>query len=307
MPGPSNNRRRRKATSKTRKNNTKKSCKSKTEFDEKAAERLHELSQQLDESSPPSSTRSPSQLLTPSPVPYQRTYEQQKDWENLYAFEEDQFLPPTPYIHDPGNGPRVRDTRAFLSSSFFAQKPALDIPLCAEFAQPEILEMLRTVLPEETALILWYNKSRATSRICPACQRLYRLGDNLPGHVTDIPTSPKQRMSPYLRREQEISGLCSPVCFILASFNYPSTIKQAWGRMADEIDDQAWEIMNGVGEGNATGEVGIALGLLVKMTRLHDLGLDQLCLDLDLVEDLTYQVPSDLPVDFKERLGLVAS
>lgn len=27
------------------------------------------------------------------------------------------------------------------------------IPLCAEFAQPEILEMLRTILPKETALV----------------------------------------------------------------------------------------------------------------------------------------------------------
>jgi hypothetical protein len=56
------------------------------------------------------------------------------------------------YIHDPGNGPRVRDTRAFLSS-YFAQPPSLDEPLCAEFAQEEVLQMLMTVLPEETALV----------------------------------------------------------------------------------------------------------------------------------------------------------
>lgn len=57
-----------------------------------------------------------------------------------------------PNIYDPGNGPRVRDTRAFLSS-FFAQPPALDDELCAEFAQEEILQMLCTVLPEETAIV----------------------------------------------------------------------------------------------------------------------------------------------------------
>lgn len=34
-----------------------------------------------------------------------------------------------PYIHDPGNGPRVRDTRAFLESSFFAQPPALYVSI----------------------------------------------------------------------------------------------------------------------------------------------------------------------------------
>jgi hypothetical protein len=32
-----------------------------------------------------------------------------------------------PFIHDPGNGPRVRDTRAFLASSYFSQPPALDV------------------------------------------------------------------------------------------------------------------------------------------------------------------------------------
>lgn len=57
-----------------------------------------------------------------------------------------------PNIYDPGNGPRVRDTRAFLSS-FFALPPALEDPLCAEFAQEEILQMLCTVLPEEIAIV----------------------------------------------------------------------------------------------------------------------------------------------------------
>jgi len=57
-----------------------------------------------------------------------------------------------PPIYDPGNGPRVRDMRAFLSSSF-AHPHCSDDPLYAEFAQPEVLQMLRTVLPEETAMV----------------------------------------------------------------------------------------------------------------------------------------------------------
>lgn len=57
-----------------------------------------------------------------------------------------------PIIHDPGNGPRVRNMRAFLDSSF-SQPAWMDDPLCAEFAQHEILQMLYTVLPEETALV----------------------------------------------------------------------------------------------------------------------------------------------------------
>ncbi len=57
-----------------------------------------------------------------------------------------------PIIHDPGNGPRVKDMRAFLNSSF-SQPAWTDDPLCAEFSQREILQMLCTVLPEETALV----------------------------------------------------------------------------------------------------------------------------------------------------------
>jgi len=70
-----------------------------------------------------------------------------------YTDAADELVPQTPYIYDPGNGPRVRDTRAFLTSSYFSQPPALEDPLCAEFAQDEVLQMFYTVLPEETALV----------------------------------------------------------------------------------------------------------------------------------------------------------
>ncbi|KAI9571819.1 hypothetical protein HD554DRAFT_1999169, partial [Boletus coccyginus] len=184
----------------------------------------------------------------------------------------------SPNIYDPGNGPRVRDARTFLSS-FFAQPPALEDELCAEFAQEEVLQMLCTVLPEESAIILWYNKSRATGRVCPSCRRLYSLGDVLPDLIQDTPKFlPEETQSPYLTREQEISGLCSPLCFIMASFNHPGAIKTTWGRVAEEIDDYTWELLNSPGSG--AGDEG--LSLLVKMARLPDLGLGQLCLpDID--------------------------
>jgi uncharacterized protein YbaR (Trm112 family) len=182
-----------------------------------------------------------------------------------------------PIIHDPGNGPRVRDVRGFLAS-FFAQPPSLEDPLCAEFSQEEVLQMLCTALSEETAIVLWYNKSRATSRICPSCRRLYRLGDILPDLTDDGEKHINETRSPLLAREQEISGLCSPVCFIVASFEYPSAIKTTWGRTADEIDDFTWDLLNGPGDGQ--GDKG--LSLLLKMARLPDLGLGQLCLpDID--------------------------
>ena len=57
-----------------------------------------------------------------------------------------------PPIYDPGTGPRVKSMGEFLRSSF-ASEPAWDDELCAEFAQEEMLEMLRAVLPEEMALV----------------------------------------------------------------------------------------------------------------------------------------------------------
>ena len=57
-----------------------------------------------------------------------------------------------PFIEDPGTGIRVRDTHAFLASRF-ATPPSIDDELCAEFAQEEVLQMLCSVLPYETALV----------------------------------------------------------------------------------------------------------------------------------------------------------
>jgi len=66
--------------------------------------------------------------------------------------EEEEGLLREPPIYDPGTGPRVRSMDEFLRSSF-ASEPTWDDELCAEFAQEEMLEMLRTVLPQEMALV----------------------------------------------------------------------------------------------------------------------------------------------------------
>ena len=61
-----------------------------------------------------------------------------------------------PFIHDPGNGPRVTDMAAYLSS-FFVSPPAMDDPLCAAFMNNagDALAMLEGVLglPREVALV----------------------------------------------------------------------------------------------------------------------------------------------------------
>ena len=65
----------------------------------------------------------------------------------------------------------------------------------------------------------------------------------------------------------------SPLCFILASFNYPGAIRSTWGRVAQELDDATWALLDGPGGGQPD----LGLSMLLKMTRLHDLGLAQLC------------------------------
>ncbi|KAF9264537.1 hypothetical protein L218DRAFT_986959 [Marasmius fiardii PR-910] len=232
----------------------------------------------------------------PAPVPI-LIPEQSPETEPIFIYtpgKHDDILLKKPCIHDSGNGPRVRNTREFLKSRYFAQPPALEDPLRAEFAQVEVLQMLKTVLPEEMALILWYNKSRATSRICPACHRLYRVGDVLPDaidlkkdSVSDIPpATPTPGMHPQLQREQDLSGLCSSICFILASVAQcdPLTIKATWGHTAEEIDDKSWSQLSQLSEEIRSNNFR-ELTMVLRMTRLHDLGLGQLCFpDLDLDE-----------------------
>ena len=54
--------------------------------------------------------------------------------------------------------------------------------------------------------------------------------------------------------------------------------------MADELDDATWDLLDGPGQ--RANDMG--LGMLLKMTRCHDLGLAQLFFpDLDLDSDAT--------------------
>lgn len=64
--------------------------------------------------------------------------------------------------------------------------------------------------------------------------------------------------------------------------------------MEDEMDDLTWDLLNGPGEGTAPGDVGRMLGMVVKMTRLHDLGLAQLCFGIDaaLFDDVAEEMES---------------
>jgi hypothetical protein len=56
--------------------------------------------------------------------------------------------------------------------------------------------------------------------------------------------------------------------------------------MENEMDDLAWDVLNGPGEGAAPSNIGWTLGMVVKMTRLYDLGLAQLCFGSDATDDV---------------------
>ncbi|KEP54293.1 F-box-like domain protein [Rhizoctonia solani 123E] len=173
-------------------------------------------------------------------------------------------------VVDPGTGPRVRDLYAFLKSPF-AAPPSIDDPLCDWFFDSTAYAIIEQLLPQEPSLILHYNRTRLVDRICPACRRFYRLGDLLP-FLTPEPGSidelDRQQEDSRALREQQISGLCSFVCFSLACFNYPGA-RGAWGRTAELLDPWTTDLLNGPGAGIPDH----GMSDLVKMTRNHDLGI----------------------------------
>ena len=64
----------------------------------------------------------------------------------------------------------------------------------------------------------------------------------------------------------------SPLCFFLAAYQYPTALRSMWGHMAEELSDETWaELSPAVRSG---GDLG--LGLLLKMTRCHDLALQDI-------------------------------
>ena len=77
---------------------------------------------------------------------------------------------------------------------------------------------------------------------------------------------------------------------MLAAHRSPIAAKVAWGRMAEDLDDATWESLDESGHPQSArmmmpdGAAGVGLPMLLKMTRLHDLGLAQLCVP-DLVSD----------------------
>jgi hypothetical protein len=59
---------------------------------------------------------------------------------------------PRPCIHDPGNGPRVKDLMGFLKSPISSQ-PSWNVIDCMEYHHQEVIDFLLTLLPFEQAVV----------------------------------------------------------------------------------------------------------------------------------------------------------
>ena len=68
----------------------------------------------------------------------------------------------------------------------------------------------------------------------------------------------------------------------MASFHHPDAIQTVWGRMAETIDDKTWTALDAIPP--STSNNGHGLAMLLKMTRLEDLGLSQL-LEPDVIPE----------------------
>lgn len=65
----------------------------------------------------------------------------------------------------------------------------------------------------------------------------------------------------------------STVCFALASMDHPEPIRLIFGKSAGDLEQAAWDSLNAV-DGSKRDDGG--LSMILRMTRLDDLGLGQL-------------------------------
>ncbi|KAL5520410.1 hypothetical protein ACEPAG_9634 [Sanghuangporus baumii] len=241
-----------------------------------------------------------------------------------YVLENGQFSgqhtvsPSNPFIVDPGNGPRVRNMDAFLSS-FFCPPVSVDNDECMMFSREEFVSVLESVLPREVALIAWYNKTRTYERICPACQRIYRLGDTLIDPISgELINTNDRRTPPHVLREQQLSGFCSFPCFFLASYSshpYAAEVAQGtWGLHSDELSPQVRSLLDATDprtasilryglaactpsllEGTESISNDQGLGRVLRLTRKKDLGFGEVLEALEWYETEGANSQTSLP------------
>ncbi|KZT19700.1 hypothetical protein NEOLEDRAFT_935965 [Neolentinus lepideus HHB14362 ss-1] len=80
--------------------------------------------------------------------------------------------------------------------------------------------------PDLGAIFL-FNKQRETQRICPACRRVYHVGEAIAG--TNLQANSTER------QEQELSGICSYPCAVVMG------AAEVMGKSADELHQQDYD------------------------------------------------------------------
>ncbi|PVF99303.1 hypothetical protein CPB86DRAFT_796705 [Serendipita vermifera] len=166
-----------------------------------------------------------------------------------------------PCVFDPGNGPRVRNFVGFMKSAYaVAQETSFGADLLRTASASTVIPLLTRILPGEFATVMWYNRTRTTHRVCPACQRIYHLGEALRPHVKELepdrnedPDYESDRQMTKQERlayaEQWRSGICSFPCYALATYNYGMEGILAYGLPWQDLDDAIREVLEGEGLG----------------------------------------------------------
>lgn len=124
-------------------------------------------------------------------------------------------------------GFHTTDPAAFISTH---PLPRSTDPDRLAFATPKVAQLLTSQFPQDAAgrtmvQLMIFNKAHARYRICPSCWRVYRVGEAArmwEGTFEAWLARPHDRMGPTPMRatgsveeEQELSGICSRLCFEL--------------------------------------------------------------------------------------------
>ena len=109
----------------------------------------------------------PSYLRTPSPLhQLQKSKETSCSLDDRVSSTVEEAMFKQPFIHDPGNGPRVRIAKEFISS-FFAQPPAFDV-------SPILVLLVETIMTHSNHRIhyaLNLHKTKFYKCFARCCQR----------------------------------------------------------------------------------------------------------------------------------------
>ncbi|TFK54015.1 hypothetical protein OE88DRAFT_1732743 [Heliocybe sulcata] len=129
------------------------------------------------------------------------------------------------FLRRSGAGLHVTNVSQFLASSYADPVGPSEEHRGWVLGQDDVKRMFGGA-PDLGAIFL-FNKQRETQRVCPACRRVYRVGEGVAG--THLQTSSSER------QEQELSGICSYPCAVVMG------AADVMGKSADELHQQDYD------------------------------------------------------------------